>query len=254
MNSNHNQIIIISRLDIRSKLVLFLSSITALLIVDISHWLFFLLNYAGIFTIILISNQPVLQYIKRTLKIYPMIFFITLPLLFTNQTENPYPIFTLGSIKIFYYGLISFISASLKSILIILLTQLIFNSSSLVEWINGFRQIRLPGWLIAILFLLQRFVVLLKIEFVRTVHAFQSRYVQLSFSRKLRAAGNITGTFIFRVLERSEQNYLSLAGRGFSNQLFSVRKSAKGSHWRYPDTFVVIFSLMIILITWLIRE
>lgn len=250
MNNQSNKL---SKLDIRSKIILFICSTAAILYTDINVWSVFVLYAVVILMIIFFSKQPLLRYIKRTLTIYPMIFFITLPLIFTNQGKNIYPLFTLLGIEFFNYGLISFISVNIKSVLIILLTQSVLGASSLLQWINGFRQLRLPGWLVAILLLLQRFTTLIRIEFLRTVQAFQSRYIKLSFSQRLRAAGNITGTFIIRVLERSEQNYLSLDGRGFNSESFRNRQPHELPVWKLPDTMVVCFSIILLVTSWLVQ-
>lgn len=233
-------------LDPRTKLVSVIFTIGAIVILQAGEYIRFSILSVWLLIIILFSHQSFGFYLKSILRIYPMIFFMTMILPFTGtQLDQPVKIvFSLGSIHIYHDGLLSFLDINIRSILLFTSSLIVINETPFSAMLKTLSVLHIPKWIEAILIYMQRFMHLIALEFSRMHLAFSARSFNMSLYNKTKAIAKISGVYLSRLIDHSERSHIAMVSRGFNGEIYTRYQM----HWRLHDTCVLLFNLLFILL------
>ncbi|MEJ2543097.1 MAG: energy-coupling factor transporter transmembrane component T [Calditrichaceae bacterium] len=239
----HNQLhpnCVLCNLDPRTKLFSAFLIVLLGILVPSQYYLGFAFIFTWLFIIILFSHRSLGFYAKSILKIYPMIFFMTLPLPFHYSGSGNDILFSLNSITVFYSGLYNFFDLNLRSILIFT-TSLVFVTETPIRAIlKTLTILHVPKWIEAIVIYMQRFINIIGAEFHRMHLAFAARSFNMSLPAKIKAVAKMSGTYLSRLIDRSERSHLAMISRGFNGEIYTRYQV----NFRIIDTMIVFFHLV----------
>ena len=231
------------KLDPRTKLLSGLLLILSGVLIPSGHFLEFTLIYAWVFLITLFSHQTLWFILKSILKIYPMIFFLTflLPFNSINSGHNVDILFSLKSIHIYYSGINNFIDLNLRSILIFSSSLIVITETPIRAILKTLTILHIPKWVEAIVIYMQRFIIIISIEFHRMHLAFAARSFNMSLFAKTKAVAKMSGIYFSRLIDRSERSHLAMISRGFYGEIYTRYQLS----WRFIDSVVVFVHLTV---------
>jgi cobalt/nickel transport system permease protein len=229
-------------LDPRLKIMMMLVFI--IMVVTISyekrHWL---LVYLAVPLVLAgLSRISILHFLSKLFKLYPMILVITIFIPFfplPNETPQQF----LG-ISISSSGLQKFILINAKSILILFISIVLTTTTDFMMLSKGLEKLRMPSVMIAIISFIYRFIFLLIDEVERLLMAYQSRYLKLSLSKRIKIIASMIGLLFIRTYERGERVYLAMESRGFQGTIYTLNDLC----WKRYDTLVAVIFLAILLL------
>ena len=237
---------IVHKLDPRLKIIMMLFYIMAVVMTGFDHLIY--LIYLTFFLLVLsmMSNVSLFHFLSKLMRIYPMFFFVSLLILFVPSSSPIY--FEWYLIRIYQDGLQNFILINLKSVIIMFMSLLLMSTTDYMLLLKGLEKFRIPKIIIAILSFLYRFMFLLIDEIERLWMAYRSRYIELSFWKRLKYMGKKIGILFIRTYERGERVYLSMDARGFKGEIRTIEHL----HWRYLDTLYLLCFFCLIFWPWII--
>jgi cobalt/nickel transport system permease protein len=203
--------------------------------------LFFIL-----FVLIQFSGSSLSYYAARILTTYPMIFFVTFLLPFTDPAQSGDIIVSFFRKKIYQSGLDSFIVINLKMLLIFAASLLVIKTSDTFRLLKSLERLKLPLWIISVLTYMHRLFYLLSAEQNRMQMAFTARYRYLPFLKRIKVLSGITIVYLTRIVERSDRTYLAMLSKGFNGKM----PNGKNLSWKVSDSlfcigFIIYFGLML---------
>ncbi len=235
---------LLTQLDPRSKMLFTFFIIISALLLDISNFLYIIIFIGFLLIMTLFSGYPFSFFMRKLLKIYPMIFMITFLLPFQSYAAQTDIMFTINRFHIYKSGLMRFTAINLKYIVIILSTLILTTTTPFSRLIKGLESVRLPGWFLAILTFMSRLIFLLEEEVGKMHSAFQSRYISLPYYLKAKILAQMSGIYFVRVVERSERSYSAMISRGFSGQC----PSSVELNWQLKDSLLTVSGFIFIII------
>jgi cobalt/nickel transport system permease protein len=231
----------IHQLDARLKLVLTLAFILTNALVPSGAWPIYILLFALILSVEILSELGVLYVLKRSALAIPF-FLAALPVIFTIRGT---PLFSLtaGSwmLTASQPGLERFISIALKSWISVQAAIVLAASTSFPDLLVAMRAVRLPRLLVAIFGLMWRYLFILVDEALRLMRARaarsgQSEQPELKTGGKLawraRVTGGMAGNLFIRGFERSDRIYMAMLSRGYDGEVRTFPlPQLKSIHW-----------------------
>jgi len=205
------------RLDSRVKLITVFIFLVFIASVSKGDYRALCLYLIPCFAIIIFFRPPFYLFLKRFLivSLFPLSVSVFLP--FTNSGELLYSFnlffFTL---KITENGMTIFFTTIIKSILSVVVLAALVSSTGELEIIGGLRKIRFPSVLVSIIFLMYRYLFLIRDEARTGILAINSRVFHKSYSNINRQLAFLAGNLFIKSHDRAENIYKSMESRGFT--------------------------------------
>jgi cobalt/nickel transport system permease protein len=248
---------LIHALDARVKLVLALAFIITTALVPPGSWAVYILLYALILAIEVLSELGVGYVFKRSLLAIPFVL-AALPIIFTTSGGDVVS-FTIGSftIQISLLGLERFISILLKSWISIQAAIVLAASTPFPDLLVAMRAIYIPRMIVAVFGLMWRYLFILADEALRLHRARESRSghpdvtqgkVGGSVYWRAQVTGKMVGSLFIRALERSDRIYNAMVSRGYDGETRTLPLSPMTiGGWLILFTGIVLLILLLTL-------
>jgi cobalt/nickel transport system permease protein len=209
----------IHRLDPRTKLLLSLLLIAAIVLTPHDSWLAYGLYFAIIFVWFLASKLPPGYVLKRSLVIMPFVLLIAVFVPFFKEGDVAASI-SLGSwhITLSEPGLEVFRNVLVKSWLSIITLVMLAATTSINSLLKAMEELKMPSIMVMLLSFMYRYIFLLTDEVLRMKQARDSRSFGGSRMWHIKTIGRMIGTLFIRSYERGERVYAAMAARGFDGQ------------------------------------
>lgn len=215
-------------LDARVKLLLVVAFILACSLAPAGAWYVYILLFALILSVVVLSELGVVYVLKRSVLALPFML-AAVPLIFTVQ-GNPLARFSLGPVELTLtqQGLVRFISIALNSWLSGVAAIVLASSTTFPDLLAAMRALHIPRLLVAIFGLMWRYLFVLVDEVLRLQRARAARSGVLeqtghksggSLAWRARVAGGMAGNLFLRGLERSDRIYLAMVSRGYDGEV-----------------------------------
>lgn len=236
--------------DPRCALLNTLILFAAIMIVPRSGYTYFMAIALWIILQVVLTGGSLTIIFIRLLKIYPMIFLMTIMLPFLSPTEDQSGdiLLSLGNVHIYEQGLMIFADINMRSILLFSASMQLLSASPYTRLMQGLNAWRFPKWIAAIMIYMYRFIFIIAEEFRRLHRAYQSRHIDLSFRQKVLSLGEISAVYLTRIVVRSERIFMAMLAKGFNGHypvMFSLT-------WHKRDSLsLTLHTLFILGIFWL---
>jgi cobalt/nickel transport system permease protein len=231
----------IHRLDPRIKLVLAVVFILTNALMPVGAWPIFILLFALILSVEVISELGVSVVLKRSSLALPFVL-AALPLILTIPGKTLFS-FPVGPwvIHATYPGLVRFASIAIKSWLSVQAAIVLAASTSFPDLLVAMRALHVPQLLVSIFGLMWRYMFVLVDEATRLMRARASRSGQSdlpgtrsggNISWRARVTGGMAGSLFLRAFERSDRIYMAMVSRGYDGEVRTLPLSSiKPAQW-----------------------
>jgi len=235
----------IHRLDPRTKFIITLVFILAVIITPPARWQAFALYLLLIAALLILSKLPVFFVLKRSLVIMPFVLMIAIfiPFIQDGEVAGSYNIW-LWEVSVTHTGLQVLWNVLIKAWLSILSLIWLTSTTKLPNLLQGLEQLGMPRVMVMILSFMYRYIFVLVDEVMRMRQARNSRYFGGKRLRQLRTVGNMVGTLFIRSYERGERVYAAMLARGFDGHSRTLNRLNFSQADAY---FGISFSLVLIL-------
>lgn len=217
----------VHQLDPRIKLLLAVFFILTTALVPAGAWPVYILLFALILSVELVSDLGVGYVIKRSSLALPFVL-AALPLIFTIPGQA---LFTLHTgpwfIQASYPGVERFISITLKSWISVQAAIILAASTSFPDLLVAMRAWHVPRLMVSIFGLMWRYLFVLVDEANRLMRARMARSGQSdqmgkktggSLAWRARVTGGMAGSLFLRAFERSDRIYTAMLSRGYDGE------------------------------------
>lgn len=247
----------IHRLDPRIKLVLTLAFILATALTPMGVWPVYILLFALVLSVEIISELGVWRVLKRSSLALPFML-AALPLIFNTGTDKlfAFPI-GIGELTVFGEGLERFLSIVVRSWLSVQMAIVMASTTPFPDLLIAMRGIRIPRLLVAIFGLMWRYLFVMADEAGRLLRARESRSgdsgqpglkVGGSIPWRARTTGGMAGSLFLRSLERGDRIHSAMAARGYNGEIKSLPLPAIPSvQWAILAGGIVLLGLLLYL-------
>ena len=219
---------LIHRLDPRVKFVLALAFILTCALTPAGAWPIYVLLFATILAIEILSTLGVGYVLKRAVLAFPFVLS-ALPIIFTTPGAVWLEL-GIGSweLTISLPGLVRFLSIALKSWLSVQAAIVLAASTPFPELLVAMRAVRIPRLLVAIFGLMWRYLFVLADEALRLKRARAARSGRSGqpgikaggdLAWRARVTGGMAGNLFLRAFERSDRIYLAMVSRGYDGEV-----------------------------------
>jgi cobalt/nickel transport system permease protein len=233
---------IIHGLDARVKLVLALAFILATALTPAGAWPVYILLFAWVFSVELLSELGVRSILQRTLLAAPFVL-AALPVLVTTRSA-PLLAVPLGpwTLTVTGPGLEKLLSIMAKSWISVQMAIVLSATTPFPDLLLAMRAIRIPRLLVAVFGLMWRYLFVLADEALRLLRARTARsgggYAWLgqetgqsrgesygkvggTLAWRARVTGGMAGSLFLRSFERADRIYAAMAARGYDGEVRS---------------------------------
>jgi len=248
---------LVHQLDPRVKLVLTLAFVLTTALIPTGAWAIYVLLFALMFSVILLSELGVGYVYKRAALAFPFVL-AALPLVFT--AAGPYVLdTTLGGVvlRISQPGLDRFLSIAFKSWISVQAAIVLATSTPFPELLVAMRTIKIPRLLVAIFGLMWRYLFVLADESMRLIRARAARSGLAAQGEgkpgggviwRARVTGGMAGSLFLRAFERSDRIYVAMASRGYDGEVRLLPLPAlKPAQWAILTGSLLLFLVLLVL-------
>ncbi len=222
---------LVHRFDPRLKLVLTILFILACTLLPAGAWPVYILFFALILSIEVLSELGVNYVLKRSTLALPFVL-AALPLILTISGKTLFS-FSIGPwlISPTYPGLERFASIAIKSWLSVQAAILLAATTPFPELLVSMRSVGAPSLLVSIFGLMWRYLFVLVDETLRLLRARSARSGQSdrtgakpggSLAWRARVTGGMAGSLFLRAFERSDRIYMAMLSRGYDGESRSL--------------------------------
>lgn len=176
--------------------------------------------------------------IKNTFRFYPMIVVLTILLPFSG---NGNVLFSIMDFNIYSDGLRNFFVINLIAITILIYSNMYVKTTSILNTIKYLQKLGVSRKLLAILFLVNRFLSTIKTDILKKTMAFKSRYQRLSVMDKINYIVKFITSVFIDMFAINEKIFFALASRNFRGEITTTSKA----EWSRIDFYAILFSLII---------
>ena len=235
----------IHSLDPRTKFIITLVFILAVISTPPTRWQVFALHLFLIATLLLLSKLPVFYVLKRSLVIMPFVVMITIfiPFIKEGEVAGSYNIW-LWQVSVTYSGLQVLWNVLIKAWLSILSLIWLTSTTKLTNLLHGLERLGMPKVMVMILSFMYRYIFVVVDEVMRMRQARDSRHFGGKRLWQLQTIGNMIGTLFIRSYERGERVYVAMLARGFDGHSRTLDRLNFSQADAY---FGISFSLVLIL-------
>ncbi|NPV87626.1 MAG: cobalt ECF transporter T component CbiQ [Anaerolineae bacterium] len=214
--------------DARVKLILTLAMIFALGFTPHGSWPAYVLFFSLVISAAVYFQLRVMMVLRRALVALPFIL-AALPLIFAGPPPiQQLPLAGGWSLPFSPAGAERFVSIALKSYISVQAAIILTAVTPTPDLLRALHHLRVPRTLVVILSLMAHYLVILKEEALRLLHARQSRSSRLpmptprppggSLWWRGQVTGGMAGNLLLRSLERSERVYAAMCARGYNGK------------------------------------
>ncbi len=245
---------LVHALDARVKFVLALAFILTCALTPNGAWAAFILLFAIILSVEILSELGVGYVLKRSALALPFML-AALPLLFTvpGETLVRLP----AGLAISAAGLERFLSLAVKSWLSVQAGILLAASTPFPDLLLAMRAVRIPRLLVAVFGLMWRYLFVLADEALRLMRARAARSGQREqpgakrgggLAWRARVTGSMAGNLFLRAFERSDRIYMAMVSRGYDGEARSLPPPAlRHAHWLTLALSLLVFILLLLI-------
>jgi cobalt/nickel transport system permease protein len=245
----------IHRLDPRIKLVLTVIFILTNALVPTGAWPIYILLFALILSVEVLSELGVSYVLKRSSLAIPFVL-AALPLIFSVSGSALFTL-TLGhwTIQATFAGLARFASITLKSWISVQAAIVLAASTSFPDLLVAMRSLHVPRLMVSIFGLMWRYLFVLVDEAARLMRARLARSGQGdkpgaktggSLSWRARVTGGMAGSLFLRAFERSDRIYMAMVSRGYDGEARSLPlTNIRPSQWVILSVGVGLLGLLL---------
>lgn len=180
---------------------------------------------------------------RRLLTVFLYPFFISIFIPFANQ-GNIIARFDLGffTAAVTDTGLATFFTVLIKSFLSLILVTSLVLSTDEKEILHGLRKIRLPAIIVSIIFLMYRYIFLIREEARAGQLSISSRTFGKSYYSANKRLAFLMGNLFIKSFDRAENIYRSMESRGFSGEFYFYEKQegTPAASIAFLITFIII--------------
>jgi cobalt/nickel transport system permease protein len=246
----------IHALDARVKIIFTLVLILTTSFLPSGAWMAYVLFLTIILSIISLSRIGLVHVQKRAVLV---LFFVlsALPLIFLGPSPIlSFSLFGKLIIPVSLKGLERFISIAIKAWISSQAAIILASTTPFSELLNGFRQLRIPGIIIAIIELMWRYLFLMVDEAGTMIRARNSRSSKRPDKRnsgglvywRASVTGGMAGSLFLRSIERSERVYAAMLSRGFTGEPLEIQAKGFGKR-EWVITLFAFFVFFLILVS-----
>jgi len=230
-------------LSVRDKLIIVLINI--IFIVSIAKGRYGIMALFGFLALlVMVLFKPDYRKLPKrifTVFLYPLFVSIFIPFI------NPGNIIASLDLRLFTItitdnGLTIFITVLIKSFLSVFLVASLMLSTDEKELFYGLRKIKVPRIMVSIMFLMYRYIFLIREESRAGQMAINARVFKRSHYTVNRKLVYLMGNLFIKSFDRAENIYRSMESRGFTGEFHITGKTAKSSN------LSIVFLLTFILI------
>jgi len=176
-----------------------------------------------------------------TVFLYPLFVSIFIPFINPGNAIVSLDL-QLFTITITDNGLATFITVLIKSFLSILLVASLMLSTDEKELFHGLRKIKVPRIMVSIMFLMYRYIFLIREESRAGQMAINARVFKRSHYTANRKLTYLMGNLFIKSFDRAENIYRSMESRGFTGEFHITEKTVKSSNLSiaFLLTFIII--------------
>ncbi len=236
----------VRRLDPRTKFLLALFFIVAVVLTPVGGWLVLGAYFSILAAVFAISRLPLNYVLKRSAIILPFVLLLGVINLFTRPGAEIFGL-DMGSwhFGVTDSGLLFVGTLLLRSWLAVLALILLSSTTPLPNLLKGLEKLKLPKIMVMILSFMYRYLFLLIDEVLRMKQARDSRTVgAMSNSFQAKTVGAMIGTLFIRSYERGERVYAAMVARGFDGSSRTLNELAFS---RNDAVAVLIVGMLILL-------
>ena len=235
----------IHRLDPRTKFIITLVFILAVISTPPIRWQVFALYLFFMAALLLLSKLPIFYVLKRSLVVMPFVLMIAIfiPFIKEGEVAGSYNIW-LWQVSVTYTGLQVLWNVLIKAWLSILSLIWLTSTTKLPNLLQGLEQLGMPRVMVMILSFMYRYIFVVVDEVMRMRQARDSRDFGGKRLWQLRTIGNMIGTLFIRSYERGERVYAAMLARGFDGHSRTLDRLNFSQADAY---FGISFSLVLIL-------
>jgi cobalt/nickel transport system permease protein len=215
-------------LDGRAKFVLAVTFILITSLTPVAAWPVYILLYALVLSIEILSGLRIADVLKRSLLVAPFIL-AAFPVIFTYG-EKSLLSFSISHWELIAHqeGLARFSSVAIKSWLSVQAAIVLVSTTSFPELLQAMRAVGIPRLLVAMFALMWRYLFVLADEAMRLMRARASRSGHSTETRqrtggsiawRARISGGMAGNLFLRAFDRSERIYTAMLSRGYDGEV-----------------------------------
>lgn len=242
----------IHRLDPRVKVVVTILFIISNVLLPDGAWLAFLLAWAFILWINLLSRLEITYALKRSFIALPFAL-AAVTVIFTLPGES---LFTLSlgpwQITATDAGLIRFTSIVIRSWLSVQIAILLVATTQFPDLMHALRHLHFPHLLVAVISFTYRYLFVLADEVLRLLRARQARSACLAGERgggsmvwRAQVAGHMAGQLFLRSYERSERVFNAMQARGYQGHFQTLNPHVMQPGDWLGGIMAIVFLLML---------
>ena len=176
-----------------------------------------------------------------TVFVYPLFVSIFIPFINPGNVLASLDL-RLFTITITDNGLTIFLTVLIKSFLSILLVASLMLSTDEKELFYGLRKMKVPRIMVSIMFLMYRYIFLIREESRMGQMAINSRVFKKSYYTVNRRITYLMGNLFIKSFDRAENIYKSMESRGFDGEFHITRRTSKSSS--FGIAFLLTFIIM----------
>ncbi|MCD4668943.1 MAG: cobalt ECF transporter T component CbiQ [Actinomycetia bacterium] len=230
-------------LSVRDKLLI--TFINIIFIVSVEKGKFAVLALFGILAIIvmILFKPDYRRLFKRVFIVFLYPFFISIFIPFTNPGNALISLdLRMFTVTVTDNGLTLFYTVLIKAFLSILITASLMLSTDEKELLYGLRKIKVPKIIVSIMFLMYRYIFLIREESKTGQMAINSRIFRRSYYTVNKKLTYLIGNMIIKSFDRAENIYKSMESRGFTGEFHIYKKTEKAS--AAGIAFLLVFIIM----------
>jgi cobalt/nickel transport system permease protein len=218
----------VQALDGRVKFLLAVAFILTASLTPVAAWPVYILLFALVLSIEILSRLGVGYVLKRALLVLPFVL-AAFPVIFTNGQTALFSI-SIGTLTLIAHaeGLARFVSMALKSWLSVQAAIVLASSTPFPDLLQAMRAVGIPRLLVGMFGLMWRYLFVLVDEALRLMRARAARSGQ-SLSKGMRSGGStlwrarvtggMAGNLFLRAFERSDRIYVAMLSRGYDGEV-----------------------------------
>jgi len=247
----------VHRTDARVKFILTVAFILTTAIMPIGAWPVYILLFAMIISMVILSAVGVIYVQKRAALAFPFVL-AALPLIITTP-GLPLVATHVGpwEITVTLAGVERFVSIALKSWISVQAAILMIATTPFPDLMVAMRAVRIPRLLVAIFALMWRYLFVLADEALRLLRARAARSGDSgisdlrrggSFTWRAQTAGGMAGNLFIRSIDRSDRIYVAMLSRGYDGELRAMPlPEMEGSNWIVLIVGGVLLGMLVVL-------
>jgi cobalt/nickel transport system permease protein len=235
------------KLDIRLKLIITILLIVFIVSTSKGNYLILLMYFAIVLVAVFLFKPLLFLFFKRMFLVFLFPLSISIFIPFVNKGSILYEIkFYFFTLHITDNGVTVFFTTLIKTFLSVMVITALVVSSSDLELLNGLRKMYFPKIMVTIIFLMYRYLFLIRDEARVGQRAINSRVFQKSYYSVNKRLAFLAGSLFIKSFDRAENIYKSMESRGFVDDFPIVGEIEKISASNFIAIALIVVALALI--------